>query len=85
MFRVLSSRSKLYSILTDIAHILAGFIVGYIAVGNLALSLFYTALYIIYQTIEHIIVEEDDYVGDLREYIIGYTIGLTCAIIYYYI
>jgi len=82
---VLSSRSKLYSVLTDIAHVLAGFIVGYVSVENLALSLFYTALYIIYQTVEHVIIEEDDYIGDLREYIIGYTAGLTCAVIYYYI
>jgi len=79
-----SSKSKLYSILTDIAHTITGFIVGYISVVNLPLSLFYTLLYIIYQTIEHVIIEEDDYIGDLREYIIGYTIGLTCAIIYYY-
>jgi hypothetical protein len=79
------SKSKLYSILTDIAHILGGGLAGYISFFRLDISLFYSALYFLYQFLEHYEVEDDDFVGDLREFLVGFTAGLATAFAKYYI
>jgi hypothetical protein len=39
--------------------------------------------YFTYQFFEHQEVENDDFVGDLREFLIGLTIGLTIALANY--
>ena len=74
-----AKESKLYEVLTDAAHILGGGLVGYISHINIYISIFYTLLYFIYQALEHLETKDDDFVGDLREYLIGFTIGLTIA------
>jgi hypothetical protein len=77
--------SKVYTILTDVAHYAGGGLVGYISIFRLDISLFYTALYFLYQTLEHYEVEDDDFVGDLREFLIGFTAGLAAAFAKHYI
>jgi hypothetical protein len=74
-----AKESKLYSILTDIGHVLGGGLAGYISHINIYISVFYTLLYFIYQFLEHLEVRDDDFVGDLREFLIGFTAGLCIA------
>ena len=80
-----SKKNKIYSTLTDIAHIAIGLIAGYTSYTDTAQSIFYTSLYILYQIIEHIIIKDDDLVSDIREYLIGYSCGLACTFIKNYI
>ena len=74
-----AKESKLYEILTDVAHVLGGGLAGYITYINIYISIFYTLLYFIYQALEHLEAKDDDFVGDLREYLIGFTAGLCIA------
>jgi hypothetical protein len=74
-----AKESKIYSILTDIGHVLGGGLAGYISHINIYISIFYTLLYFIYQALEHLEIRNDDFVGDLREYLIGFTAGLFIA------
>jgi hypothetical protein len=76
-----ANESKLYALLTDIAHVLGGGLAGYITFTNIYISIFYTAMYFIYQALEHLEVRDDDFVGDLREFLIGFTAGLCIALL----
>jgi hypothetical protein len=67
---------RLYEILTDIAHICGGGLAGYVAFSNIYISVFYTTLYFTYQILEHLEVREGDFVGDLREFLAGFTAAL---------
>ena len=78
--RKMLSRKKIYEILTDIGHILGGGVAGFLSINNIYGSIFYTILYFIYQSLEHLEYRDDDFIGDLREYIIGFTIGLFIAL-----
>ena len=69
-------KRRLYDYLTDIAHICGGGLAGYVSFINIYISVFYTILYFTYQIIEHLEVGEDDLVGDLREFLVGFTIAL---------
>ena len=77
--RKMLSKRKIYDLLTDIGHILGGGVAGFLSINNIYASLFYTALYFIYQSLEHLEYRDDDFIGDLREFIIGFTIGLFTA------
>ena len=70
------NKKKLYDYLTDIAHVLGGGLAAYISFFNIYISVFYTILYFTYQILEHIEVREDDFIGDLREFLIGFTATL---------
>ncbi len=74
------SRERIYNLLTDIGHILGGGLAGFLSINNIYISLFYTTLYFIYQFLEHREYKHDDFIGDLREYIIGFTVGLFIAV-----
>jgi len=74
------SKRKIYDLLTDIGHILGGGLAGFLSINNIYASLFYTALYFIYESLEHLEYSNDDFVGDLREFLIGFTIGLFMAV-----
>ena len=78
------SESRLYSLLTDIAHVLAGALAGFLLLDYPAASIFFSLLYFAYQVAEHLTVVEDDFVGDLREYLIGFTAGLAVAFLRHY-
>ena len=82
---MVGSGSKIYAVLTDVAHYAGGGLAGYISFFRLDISLFYTALYFLYQFLEHYEVEADDFVGDLREFLVGFTIGLAVAFAEHYI
>ena len=71
--------SKIYDILIDIGHVLGGGLAGYITYINIYISIFYTTLYFAYQFFEHLEIRNDDFVGDLREFLIGFTTGLCIA------
>lgn len=75
------SGSKIYTILTDVAHYTGGGLAGYTTFFRLDISLFYSALYFLYQALEHFEVGDDDFVGDLREFLIGFTIGFAVSLI----
>jgi len=75
------NKQKIYEKLTDVAHVLGGGLAGYISHVNIYISIFYTLLYFIYQALEHLEAKDDDFVGDLREFLIGFTIGLSIALI----
>lgn len=75
------SGNKIYNTLTDIAHMLGGGLAGYTTFFRLDISLFYSALYFLYQALEHFEVEDDDFVGDLREFLVGFTIGFAVSFI----
>jgi len=77
--RRIAKESKLYEILTDVAHVLGGGLAGYITYINIYISIFYATLYFLYQFLEHQEVKGDDFVGDLREFLIGFTTGLCIA------
>jgi len=74
------SKKKIYDLLTDIGHILGGGLAGFLSINNIYISLFYTVLYFIYQFLEHLEYRDDDFIGDLREFLIGFTIGLFIAV-----
>jgi len=76
-----AKESKIYSILTDVAHVVGGGLAGYISHINIYISIFYTLLYFIYQALEHLEAKDDDFVGDLREFLTGFTIGLCIALL----
>jgi len=75
------SKSKLYSLLTDVAHYTGGGLAGYTTFFRLDISLLYSALYFLYQVLEHLEVEDDDFIGDLREFLIGFTTGFAISFI----
>ena len=77
--RKVLSRKKIYEILTDIGHILGGGLAGFLSINNIYISLFYTVLYFIYQSLEHLEYKHDDFIGDIREFVVGFTIGLFIA------
>jgi len=76
-------RRRLYDVLTDIAHISGGGLAGYISFFKPEASFLMFIAYFTYQFFEHQEVENDDFVGDLREFLIGLTIGLTIALANY--
>ena len=82
---MVGSGSKIYAVLTDVAHYAGGGLAGYTAFFRLDISLLYTALYFLYQTLEHLEVGDDDFVGDLREFLVGFTVGLAVAFAKHYI
>jgi hypothetical protein len=69
-------KRALHDYLTDIAHICGGGLAAYISFFNIHLSIFYTTLYFTYQVLEHLEVRDDDFIGDLREFLIGFTATL---------
>jgi len=77
--------SRVYSLLTDVAHVLAGALAGFLLVDYPVPSAFFSLLYFAYQVAEHLTVVEDDFVGDLREYLVGFTVGLATAFCTHYI
>ena len=79
------SISRLYSLLTDVAHIVAGALAGFLLLDYPVASIFSSFLYFAYQTAEHLVVVEDDFVGDLREYLIGFMLGLAITFCAHYI
>jgi len=77
--RKTAKTSKIYILLTDVAHVLGGGLAGYISFMRIDITIFYALLYFLYQFFEHQEVRGDDFVGDLREFLIGFTIGLSIA------
>jgi hypothetical protein len=70
---------KIYDILTDIAHYTGGGLAGYISFFKPLTSFLFTLVYFAYQFFEHQEIRDDDFIGDLREFIVGFTIGLIIA------
>jgi hypothetical protein len=68
--------------LTDIAHYTGGGLAGYISFFKPLTSCLFTLVYFAYQFFEHQEIGTDDFVGDLREFIIGFTIGLIIAVLF---
>jgi len=77
------SWQKIYNALTDIGHILGGGLAGYISFFKPEASFLMFISYFAYQYFEHQEIENDDFVGDLREYLVGFTIGLAAALANY--
>jgi len=75
----LELRNKIHNILTDVAHIAAGAVSGYLSLNYPVVSLIYTLLYLTYQLVEYITAGDDDIVSDLREYVIGFTAGIVAS------
>jgi hypothetical protein len=74
-------KNRLYEILTDAAHICGGGLAGYISFFNPLVSFLYVLIYFAYQFFEHLEVRNDDFVGDLREFLIGFTIALALKLV----
>jgi len=82
MSRLTISLQKIYEMLTDIAHYAGGGVAGYLSFFKPLTSFLFTLIYFAYQFFEHQEVENDDFVGDLREFVVGFTIGLIIAALF---
>ena len=74
---------KIYEVLTDIAHYTGGGVAGYLSFFKPLTSFLFTLIYFAYQFFEHQEIKTDDFVGDLREYIVGFATGLIIATLFH--
>ena len=83
MSRQTISWQKIYYVLTDIAHYTGGGLAGYLSFFKPLTSFLFTLVYFAYQFFEHQEIKTDDFVGDLREYVVGFAAGLIIAALFH--
>ena len=66
---------KIKSVLCRAAHVLHGFVSGFLSLSNLPISVFLYAQFLTYEFVEWRI-KRDKMYPELREWIAGFTVGL---------